>query len=223
MQIEERLNALASLGAGWVMWLLVALSVVAVAIVIERLAYFFRTRDDRTIRERALPLIRKGKFDELRAIADEGRGFPARVLSAGLTAPEEGPAAAEQRMEGAASTTAQYMSRNVAFLGTVGSNAPFIGLLGTVIGVINAFAALEGAAGQVTDGLMAEVGEALVATAVGILVALPAVAFYNLFSRVVRARRNRAQALGNELVASLYARQSASPLSFAESAAVPAE
>ena len=68
------------------------------------------------------------------------------------------------------------MEKRLAFLGTLGSNAPFIGLLGTVIGIIRAFHELNSAGGKVTSGLMAEVGEALVATAIGILVALPAIA-----------------------------------------------
>ena len=73
------------------------------------------------------------------------------------------------------------MERRLAFLGTLGANAPFIGLLGTVIGIIRAFAELNEAAGKVTAGLMTEVGEALVATAIGIMVAIPAIAVFNAY------------------------------------------
>ena len=59
--------------------------------------------------------------------------------------------------------------------------------------------------GKVTSGLMANVGEALVATAIGILVALPAIAFYNAFQRIIRARLARAQAFGHEVLALLKA------------------
>jgi biopolymer transport protein ExbB len=95
------------------------------------------------------------------------------------------------------------LERRLAFLGTLGNNAPFIGLLGTVIGIIRAFRALEAGAGKVTAGLMTEVGEALVATAIGILVALPAIAAFNVFQRLVKARLARIDALGRELVAAL--------------------
>ena len=95
--------------------------------------------------------------------------------------------------------------RERAFLGTLGSNAPFIGLLGTVIGIIRAFHELDAAAGKVTAGLMAEIGEALVATAVGILVALPAIAFFNLFQRIIKGRITRAEAFGKEVLAHLKA------------------
>ncbi len=84
---------------------------------------------------------------------------------------------------------------------TCASNAPFLGLLGTVIGIVRAFHELNGAAGRVTSGLMAEVGEALVATAVGIMVALPAIAAYNYFQRIIKARIARADAFGKEVLA----------------------
>jgi biopolymer transport protein ExbB len=86
------------------------------------------------------------------------------------------------------------LERGLAFLGTLGNNAPFIGLLGTVIGVVGAFEELGhaapghgtgvGAASQVaSQAVMSSIAEALVATAVGLLVALPAVAAYNFFQR----------------------------------------
>jgi biopolymer transport protein ExbB len=99
------------------------------------------------------------------------------------------------------------MERRLAFLGTLGSNAPFVGLLGTVIGIVRAFHELNGAAGRVTSGLMAEVGEALVATAVGIMVALPAIASYNYFQRVIKARITRADSFGKEVLAMLKSEQ----------------
>jgi biopolymer transport protein ExbB len=99
------------------------------------------------------------------------------------------------------------MERNLAFLGTVGNNAPFVGLLGTVIGVMRAFAALDQSGGQVSEGLMREIGEALVATAIGLLVAIPAVAFFNFFQRTIRLRIGRAEALGRDLLAYLKERE----------------
>jgi biopolymer transport protein ExbB len=95
--------------------------------------------------------------------------------------------------------------RNLAFLGTLGNNAPFIGLLGTVIGIIGAFKQLDASGGQLTTGLMAAIGEALVATAVGILVALPAVAAYNAFQRAIAVRLSGGDLLGRELLAHLHA------------------
>ena len=84
--------------------------------------------------------------------------------------------------------------RRLAFLGTLGNNAPFVGLFGTVLGIIRAFADLAGnpdAAGSGT--VMAGISEALVATAVGLFVALPAVVAYNFFQRALRRATQRAQ------------------------------
>jgi biopolymer transport protein ExbB len=97
------------------------------------------------------------------------------------------------------------MEKRLAFLGTLGSNAPFIGLLGTVIGIIRAVHSLNDSAGKVTAGLMSEVGEALVATAIGILVALPAIAFFNAFQRIIKGRLGRAEAFGKDVLALLKA------------------
>jgi biopolymer transport protein ExbB len=94
--------------------------------------------------------------------------------------------------------------KNLAYLGTLGNNAPFIGLLGTVVGIIGAFHQLDASGGQLTSGLMAEIGEALVATAVGLLVALPAVAAFNTFQRAIAVRLSQGDALGRQLVAHLY-------------------
>ena len=118
-------------------------------------------------------------------------------------AADDGAEAVAERLAGATSIARTQMERNLGFLGTVGNNAPFVGLLGTVIGVIRAFHALDESAGKVTSGLMAEVGEALVATAIGLLVALPAVAFFNFFQRLIRYRLTWADALGRDLLAHL--------------------
>ena len=114
-------------------------------------------------------------------------------------------AEAEERM--AAETQVQRLrsEKNLSYLGTLGNNAPFVGLLGTVVGIIGAFSELDASGGQLTPGLMSEIGEALVATAVGLLVALPAVASYNAFQRAIAVRLSRGEAIGRELVAHLHA------------------
>ena len=91
-------------------------------------------------------------------------------------------------------------------LGTLGNNAPFIGLFGTVLGVIRAFsdlAAHPGAAGAGT--VMAGIADALIATAVGLFVALPAVVMFNLYQRWLRRTTQRAAVLGHAVVAFLKA------------------
>jgi biopolymer transport protein ExbB len=201
MSIENKLRALAGFGAGWIMWMLVALSVVVVAIAIERAIVLFLRQDDvGALRKNLSSALGRGDLVAARGLVLTSRSFEARVLAAGLGALPRGAAAVEERLASEAQLTRLAMERRLAVLGTVGSNAPFVGLLGTVIGIIRAFHALDSGGGQVSTALMAEIGEALTATAIGLLVALPAVALFNFFQRQISTRVARAEALGREMM-----------------------
>lgn len=200
MDIIERLLAISHYGSRWVLWLLIALSIAALAVVIERAVLFFSSRDD-TVRLRLelRRLLRDNDWELARRRLEESPSFEARVAVAGLDA--DGVASAEERMQGETELCKLSMEKNLALLGTLGNNAPFIGLLGTVIGIVRSFRELQSSSGQVSAGLMSEIGEALVSTAIGLLVALPAVAAFNLFQRVIRARMGRANVLAHEILA----------------------
>jgi biopolymer transport protein ExbB len=201
MAIEHKLRALAAFGAGWVMWMLLGLSVIVVAIAIERAIVLFLRQDDvAALRRNLASALGRGDLVAARGHVITSRSFEARVLEAGLGALPRGAAAMEERLASEAQMTRLTMERRLAVLGTVGSNAPFIGLLGTVIGIIRAFHALDASGGQVSTALMAEIGEALTATAIGLFVALPAVALFNFFQRQISARVARAEALGREMM-----------------------
>lgn len=204
MDVKGIFSALVNLGATWVLWVLVGLSVLALTVILERTVFFLSTR----VRPEALRLQLERAFENnelvlARRRLDESPSIEARIVAAGLVATT--PAEAEERMAAEAQMQRLRSEKNLAYLGTLGNNAPFVGLLGTVIGIIGAFAELDAAAGQLTTGLMAEIGEALVATAVGLVVALPAVAAFNVFSRAIAVRLARGEALGRELVAHLHA------------------
>ena len=200
MDIIERLLAISHYGSRWVLWLLIALSIAALAVVIERAVLFFSSRDD-TVRLRLelRRLLRDNDLELARRRLEESPSFEARVAVAGLDA--DGVASAEERMQGESELCRLSMEKNLALLGTLGNNALFIGLLGTVIGIVRSFRELQSSSGQVSAGLMSEIGEALVSTAIGLLVALPAVAAFNLFQRVIRARMGRANVLAHEILA----------------------
>jgi biopolymer transport protein ExbB len=199
MNTQRALNAFSSLGAQWILWLLIALSIAAVAIIIERCLVLGLTRDDQPALQKELRgLLAYGRVDEARRRLEQSRSFEARIASAGLLA--DGPGSAEEKLLGESQLVRLDMERNLAFLGTLGNNAPFIGLLGTVIGIVGAFHQLGDGNGQVSAGLMSQIGEALIATAIGLLVALPAVASYNLFQRIIVARMGRADALGHDVL-----------------------
>jgi biopolymer transport protein ExbB len=201
MEIENKLRALAGLGATWVMWLLVGLSVLVVAIAIERAVVLFARRDDiDELRRNVASAMGRRDYTAARGHVLASRSLEAQVLAAGLGALPRGPAAVEERLASEAQMERLTLERRLAVLGTIGSNAPFVGLLGTVIGIIRAFHALDASGGQVSSALMAEIGEALTATAIGLLVALPAVVLFNFFQRSIASRVARAEALGREML-----------------------
>ncbi len=202
LDIQERLTAFAMLGAGWVMWLLVALSVVVLAVALERAYYLFSGRDDlQTLRKELRKLLGAGDLDGARKRLASSKSYEAAVIHAAIAEVDHGPDAVEEILVAEPALAKARMERNLAFLGTVGNNAPFVGLLGTVIGIIRAFHELNQSQGQVSAGLMAEVGEALVATAIGLLVAIPAVVFFNYFQRIIQTRLTWTQTLGHEVMA----------------------
>ena len=213
MDIQERLTAFALLGATWVMWLLVVLSIFSVAIILERVYFFIATRDDiAALRERLIAALDRGDTEKASKQLAESKSIEAMVARAGLAAADHGAESAQEKMQGEQHLARLLMEKNLAFLGTVGNNAPFVGLLGTVIGIIRAFHSLNESQGKVTASLMADVGEALVATAIGILVALPAVASFNFFQRIIKGRLARGATLGSDVISHLVSkRQSQQP------------
>lgn len=205
MDLQSRLMDFAMNGAAWVMWLLIGLSIIGFAIAIERAIVLLRSRDQvGALGADVKRLLKDGDVRAAQARLARSPSFEARVVGAGLAQADGGAKAVEETMAGAMQLARLQMEKRLAFLGTLGANAPFVGLLGTVIGIVRSFHMLEQSAGTVSAGLMAEVGEALVATAIGILVALPAVAFFNVFQRVIKARLGRADALGRELLSHLH-------------------
>jgi biopolymer transport protein ExbB len=207
----ERIQRITNYGAHWILWLLVVASVVALAIVIERAVLFWSSRDNPTrLRREVRALLAARDVVGARRRLDSSPSFEATIARAALDA--EGAASAEERMLAEREVARLELERHLGFLGTLGSNAPFVGLLGTVIGIVRAFHRLSETSGQVSAGLMTEIGEALVATAVGILVALPAVAFFNLFHRAIKARLGQSDALGHEVLAYLKSERRALPV-----------
>jgi biopolymer transport protein ExbB len=201
MAIEDRLRSVAAHGAGWVMWLLVGLSVLVVAVAIERAIVLLLSRGDvGALRRNVASALGRGDLVAARGVVVASRSIEAQILAAGLAALPRGTASVEERLASEAQLTRLALERRLAILGTIGSNAPFVGLLGTVIGIIRAFHALDASGGQVSTALTAEIGEALTATAVGLFVALPAVVLFNLFQRAISARISQAEALGREML-----------------------
>ncbi|HTB61460.1 MAG TPA: MotA/TolQ/ExbB proton channel family protein [Polyangia bacterium] len=184
MDVSGRFLAFTLHGAGWVLWLLIGLSVMSVAVMLERLWYF-----------RAHRVGRRDLAAELRTLLRQGdaRGEAGAPTAIEMTPPLEMTTSIEMTaaIEGVKMRERLRLERRLPFLATLGSNGPFVGLFGTVLGIIKAFhdlAATQGTAGAGASTVMAGISEALVATAIGLLVAIPAVVAFNYFSRRVRVR-----------------------------------
>jgi biopolymer transport protein ExbB len=204
--LEHGMLQFALLGASWVLWVLVALSVACIAVALERAIYLLRDSTDRHRLQAAMDeYLRGGDTGALAGKISSLAGFEVRILNAGLEASADGPVAAEHAMSGVAIAERMRMERGLALLATTGANAPFVGLFGTVLGIIKAFHDLALDTSQGSEAVMGGISEALVATAVGLMVAIPAVVLYNLFTRWVRSRLNRSESLTQLLLARLVA------------------
>ncbi len=215
MNIVEKSKAvMLAMGAAPVMWLMIVLSVLSVAVILERGYFFYSIRDDLEVLARDLAKsLRAGSFDEARKRLEGSPSAEAAVVIAGLAEADRGAAACEEAMAGATALQRMKLERRLVFLGTLGNNAPFIGLFGTVVGIIQAFQKLgesskaAATAAAVSGGAPSEVmnaiAEALVATAIGLAVAIPAVAAYNYFQRLIKSTVTNTDALSRVLLAHL--------------------
>jgi biopolymer transport protein ExbB len=197
-------------GAAPLLYLMLALSVLSMAICLERAWVFERMREDVEVLARDLKTyLSNGDVLGARARMVASRSAEAAVVFAGLDEAEHGPEAAIEAMTGTMGLERLKLERRLAILGTLGNNAPFIGLLGTVIGIVMAFDELGRARGTqaaVPTAVMSAIAEALVATAIGLLVAIPAVAAFNYFQRRIRVITANSDVLMRVLLAHLRGR-----------------
>src|SRR5690625_467949 len=181
--LVENLLKVSLLGATWVMYLLLVLSIMTLGVILERW-WFFRTKA-KGAAEMGDTLARhlaQGKLGEADTLLASSDSVEAEIIRPTLGAIAGGPEAISDAIESQLARKRKSLEKGMAFLGTIGTNAPFIGLFGTVIGVIEAFAHLG--ASQDADAMakvMAGIAEALVATGVGLFVAIPAAVFFNVY------------------------------------------
>lgn len=181
------IKALALLGGEWVLYLLLILSLWSVAVMWDRYFSFKKKMKDSGLLEEKVPgLLTQGKIDEVKELVANSSAPQAAILRAGIENLKFTPAALEEILESQKIHEKLELEKNLLVLGTLGNNAPFIGLFGTVLGIIKAFndLALAGTSGPTI--VMRGVSEALVATAVGLLIAIPCVAAYNYFQNQVK-------------------------------------
>lgn len=196
MNLNDQFLMLALNGSEWVLWLLVAISLGATAVIVERWIVY------RGLRLREAQLAKRmadrspHRWAELRHLASKLDTPGARLLERVLRARSERADNLELIVESAKTAEKVRLERNLGFLGTVGANAPFIGLLGTVLEILRVFNLLgdQGVTSAAdTSSIMTGISEALVATGVGLLVAIPATIAYNAYLKRVGGLLSQAQ------------------------------
>ena len=201
------LQLLTSTGGGWVIYLLFALSVLALAVIIERTIIINRQfKYSSDILPSLTETLEEDSPEKLLATLRPDSTLY-RIGKELADHASKGFQSLERHMETRMALEKRYLEKRLVILGTLGNNAPFIGLLGTVLGVIRAFHDLGASAGQGPEVVMQGISEALVATAVGILVALPCVAFYNFLQKRVKDTLVDADRFGKQLIAVLEAKK----------------
>ncbi len=208
MLTESLLHFFEKLGAEWVLWLLLSLGVVAATVMVERFLYFRRNKvNPRELTSELLGALKSGGSAKARETVAKVPGMTGGVLQAAMDAYDDGVEAVEEVILSSISHERVNYDRFLPILGTLGNSAPFIGLFGTVIGILTAFSAL----GSDLDGavlkaqVMSHIGEALIATAVGLAVAIPSVVAFNIYKTRIKVMSANTEGVARMVLAHLKA------------------
>lgn len=194
--MEQIFKKLALVGDIWVLWILLAASVVSLGVIFERWWVYRKSRNGfAAFLDQLAKHFEKNDAAGARQLARSTSSVEARVASAGLVNFAKGPASVEEAMTSRIVIEKSALEKNLIVLGTLGNNAPFIGLFGTVLGIIKAFNDLAVTGSSGVSVVMAGISSALIATAFGILVAIPAVMANNYFQTRLRRIVSNSQSL----------------------------
>lgn len=190
--MHERIFAIAHYGDMAVLYLLIGLSLVSLVMIVER--YFALRREalvSKSFRQAFDQALKERDLGRVEALAQDQKTVEGRALSYALDhLKANGRAGLEEAFATFSNLEKPRLEKSLGFLATVGSNAPYIGLFGTVLGIMKAFQDLSQAADAGQQTVMAGISAALVATAAGLMVAIPAVLAYNYFQKQVKSVLN---------------------------------
>ncbi|MFN7728276.1 MAG: MotA/TolQ/ExbB proton channel family protein [Bdellovibrio sp.] len=186
--LSERVFAFAQIADQAILILLIVLSIVSIGLILER---FFSLRkvaaESKKVRARVKLALVSHNLDEIENIAKDNETIEGRAATFAMRhIRDNGSKGLEEVFNTFSLTERPELERSLGFLATIGSNAPYIGLLGTVLGIMKAFQDLAQSSDAGQQTVMAGISLALVATAAGLFVAIPAVVGYNYFQRQVR-------------------------------------
>jgi biopolymer transport protein ExbB len=179
--------------------ILLGMSAWSIGVMMDRwLAFQAARKQSRQFAPIVAGALREGKLDEAIRVAERNKkSHLAKVVNAGLLEfraheqsteiPGDKIEASRRALDRASAIVHAELERGLSGLATIGSTAPFVGLLGTVIGIIDAFREIQGQNGTGISAVAGGISEALVTTALGLTVAIPAVMMFNYFTSKIKA------------------------------------
>lgn len=186
--LTEKIFAIAHLADQVVLWILLILSVISIALILERFFVLGKiASDSNRIRSRIRMALQSNSIEDVEEIAKDVNSLEGKIANYALKhIKASGSKGLEELFNSFVLSERPELERSLGFLATIGSNAPYIGLLGTVLGIMKAFNDLSQSSSAGQQTVMAGISMALVATAAGLFVAIPAVISYNYYNKKVR-------------------------------------
>lgn len=198
------LKAFALTGGEWVIYILILCSIVGIAVIIEKGILFAREKKElQNVRKLFEQMMAEEKLEKNFEELNHFSGLSAAVLRTGFSTISKGADSAEATMVSFTNREKQRLESHMIILGTLGNNAIYIGLFGTVLGVIKAFHDLAQESGAGPEVVMQGLSEALIATAVGLLVSIPCVIAYNIFQKRLKDLLSETESMTTLLIANL--------------------
>jgi biopolymer transport protein ExbB/TolQ len=198
------LMALPIFQAEWVLWVLIGLSLCSVAVMVERMVFYrHHALDIHEVRRNFSQFLAKGDLQGAAEYLQSYDSLETNTVLFGIREYARGPDAVEDLLIAAGRKERARYEKRLNFLATVASNAPFIGLFGTVLGIIRAFKDLSSNMAEASGAVMGGIAEALISTAVGLLVAIPAVVAFNVLKGRVKSIVDDGNLMTATLLASL--------------------
>jgi biopolymer transport protein TolQ len=200
--LTDKFFVIAEVGHDVTLWVLILLSIFSVAFILERWLTLKQVRrNSKKVAERLREVLQNQDLRQIETLSRDWDSLEGRAMAYGIGhVKEHGDKGLEEIFTSYANIERPKLERFLNFLATVGSNAPFIGLLGTVFGIMDAFRGLAQSQGDAAN-VMLGISKALVATAIGLIVAIPAVVAYNIFQKQVKGVMNNLESVKDICIA----------------------
>ena len=171
-------------------------SVMALTIIVDRFIYFTRIKSsDESLSQKIISLIKDNEIKAAIALCETSKSPLSNIITAGL----KNTKISKELMQSQANKELPKLERFIVALSTISTVAPLLGLLGTILGMIQSFAVISTVGSGRPTALASGIANALLTTAAGLIIAIPSVVFYNYFVNTVNKRILFMENLSNEI------------------------